>query len=95
MFLPISSNSGLTRANAPRAAHHDGQAGGLGAHFAARHRGVQVVATQSVDFGAKSLVAMGEMELMSTTVLPGVRPDGDAVATKQHLLDIGRVGQHQ
>ena len=36
-----------------RAAHHDGQAGRFGAHFAARHRRVQVVATERIDLGCE------------------------------------------
>ena len=43
---------------------------------------------------AKSLVAIGEIELMSTTVLPLRQARGDAVLAEQHLLDVGRVGHH-
>ena len=50
MFLPISSNSGLTLLERRlRAADHDGQRGRLGADLAAGDRRVEIVAAELVD----------------------------------------------
>ncbi len=57
-----------------RATHHDREGRGLGPHLSARHGGVEVVAAvRRLTRPRKSLVAIGEIELMSTTILPGTR----------------------
>jgi hypothetical protein len=70
MFLPIFSSSGLTRSNtAGVAAAHDRQRRRLGADLAAGDRRVDVVGAELGDPRANFFVAIGEIELMSTTVL--------------------------
>ena len=67
-----------------RAADHDGQARRLRADLAARDRRVEIVAAELVDARANSLVAIGEIELMSTTVLPADSPAATPSVVEQH-----------
>jgi hypothetical protein len=76
------------------AAHHDGQAGRLGAHFTARHGSVQVVTPQRVDFFSEGF---GLHRRDGTHVHHGLarsQPRCNTVLTKQHLLHVRRIWQH-
>ena len=44
---------------------------------------------------ANFLVSIGEIELMSTTILPLVRPSATPFGAEQHFLDVRRVGHHR
>ena len=44
---------------------------------------------------ANFLVSIGEIELMSITILPLLRALGDAVGAEQHFLDVRRVRHHE
>ena len=46
-------------------------------------------------FFANSLVASGEIELMSTTILPCVNPSRDAVFAEQRGVDVRRIRHHR
>ena len=96
MFLPIFSNSGFARSNTVGlAADHDGQRGVLGADFAARHRGIEIVAAQRFDAPGEFLGRDRRDRAHVDDELALAQALGDAVLAEQHGLDVGRVGHHQ
>ena len=75
-------------------ANHEGERRGLGADLSARHRRVEIEATQILD-------PLGELLGRDRRDRAHVHHDlaraqalGDAVLAEQHLLDIGRIGHH-
>ena len=68
----------------------------LGADLAAGHRRVEVVSSRAPSMRlAKPFVATGEIELMSTTVLPGLSPSATPSLANKTPLDVRRVRHHE
>ncbi len=76
------------------AAHHDGQARGLGAHFAAGNRRIEILAAQRVDSAGKVLGFHRADGAHVHHDLARRQSLGHAIVGEQHLLHIGRVGHH-
>ena len=77
-----------------RAAHHDGQTGGLGTYLAARDWRIQVVAALGIDLLGKVLGLHGGDGAHIDHGLARAEAGGKAGFTKQHPRHIWRVGQH-
>jgi hypothetical protein len=77
-----------------RSADHDGQAGGLGADIAARHRRVQVVAAQVVDAGGELLGFQRRDRTHVDDDLARLQSFGNAAGAEQGRFDMGSVGDH-
>jgi hypothetical protein len=75
-------------------ADHDGQAGGLGADIAARHRSVQIVAAQFVDAGGELLGFQRRYRTHVDDDPARLQTLGDAGRAEQCRFDMGSVGNH-
>jgi hypothetical protein len=76
------------------AADHDGQRGRLGAHFAARHRRVEVVAAALVDPGGEFLGRDRRDRAHVDDDLAGGQAGGHAVLAEQRRFHVRRVQRH-
>ena len=76
------------------AADHDAQGGGLGAHFTAGHRGVQVGGAGGLDLLGEDLGGGGGDRAHVDHHLAGAHALGDTVLAEQHVFDLGGVRHH-
>src|SRR5437867_7267198 len=96
MFLPISSNSGFTFANAASLPPTMIVSDAALAPTSPPDTGASRYSHPSaLIFCANSLVASGEIELMSTTVLPLLNPCATPVVSEQRGLYVRRVWHHR
>ena len=96
MFLPISSKIGRTRSNVCLgAADHDAERRVLRADLAARHRRVEVVASELADALRELLGGDRRDRAHVDDGLARAQALRDAIGSEQHRLDVRRVGHHR